>query len=140
MEKRRFNQYFDTLWWLHIAGFLAVGVLPMLIPWSDWHWVALLMGWGFVLVEYASKAVGRSTLTAWVFWRLEAYTLVRILLGVLIALIAWERLPEWGWRWLTFNHVVGLFLAAWLPMHYTKPGFRGLIEKYFYRWFGIRLW
>lgn len=140
MAERRFNKHFDAAWWFTVAGFLAVGVLPTWVPWAGWPGLALGLLALFLVAEYVSQAVGRSTLTAWLFWRLEEYKVARILVGVLFALIAWERLPDWGVWYITFNRVVGVFLMAWLPMHYTERGFRGPIEDFFYDTLGVRLW
>lgn len=145
MTELRYNRYFNVAWWAHMVGFAAVGVLPMFIPWHDWHWVGLLLLVTFLFVEYVSKGARHegqysTTLTAWVFWKLERHKVARILLGAAIALVAWGRLPEWGVWWLTFNRVVGVFLLAWLPLHYSERGFRGVVEDFMYNVFGVRLW
>jgi len=131
---KRIQRHFDVVWWLIVAGIFAVGLMPFALPWAGWQWVALVLLILFVIVEYLSKAVGRSTLTAWVHWYLRDHRWARIWLGIFFALVCFVRLPD------VLNVVMGVYFFAWLPPHYSEPGFRGMVDEFFYRAFGVRLW
>lgn len=129
------GKHFSFVWYALIIGAVICSLPFDVIGWLPWwtqvaHTDALLMFGMFLGAELSAPDAAEDTagtMTNWIYSRVHE-KLWRVLIGIWLAgLIIWR-----------IELYLGLLFLAWLPIHYSREGIIGPVDKAI-RWIGKRL-